>query len=174
MEKPTPEQLRRQIKELELSWHMPVVRPLGSPPLVFGYVHLVVATVERTAELRQELATFAEQQGLQLGGVFTDWGPTNSLSRPGFAGLMGALALPHAHGVVIPAWPYVSTSPEELAPLLEQLASTRRRVLVARSGEQWQPARSSAAPTSDGPKDQMGELTPDGRAAYARYLRRLR
>lgn len=173
MDKPTPEQLRRQIKELELSWHMPVVLKPGTPPLVFGYAHAVVATVERTAELRQELATFAKQHGLQLGGVFTDWGPTHGASRPGFAGLMGALALPHAHGVVIPAWPYVSNSPTELVPLLEQLASTRRRVLVARSGEQWQPSQ-PAPSKSDGPPRRMSEVTPEFRAAYQRFLWRLR
>jgi hypothetical protein len=173
MDKPTPEQLRRQLKELERSWHMPVVLEPGTPPLVFGYAHAVVATVERSVELRQELATFAEQRGLQLGGVFTDWGPTRGLGRPGFAGLIGALALPHAHGVVIPAWPYVSNSPTELVPLLAQLASTRRRVLVARSGEQWQPNH-IASSTPDGPPRQMSEMTPEFRAAYQRYLRRLR
>lgn len=140
MQASASEPSRDRLRDLESAYHRPLTRESGAPLAVYGYLRLPTGAHDRATRLRAELQSFADRHGFLLATTFTDWGvPHDEMVRPGFAGLLGALQLATTHGVVIPAWHYLSADPDEIRELTARIAKTGCRCFIVRDGQQWIP-----------------------------------
>lgn len=178
MSEPLSEQDRNAFREIERTWYAPVVCAPGDPRRVYGYLLLCQDDQGIAGQLSVEIDTFAATEQLTVGGIFTDWDVADdAFERPAFTALLDVLRLPSSHGAVIPAWQYLSASPDEMGHLLRQVCRTGSRLYVIREGQEWTTGEGdpAAAPMLDEqlPKHDLWKLSAEFRLAYQRFLWRL-
>ncbi|MFB6933089.1 recombinase family protein [Streptomyces chartreusis] len=98
-------------------------RPVAFPQ-VFGYLRPVTGGLPRHAALVDCLTEYCELHELALCGVFAERDSTMTIQSPAFVGLLDALELPDAYGVVVPA-------PSHLGP---KGLSTERKRRITKAG----------------------------------------
>lgn len=87
--------------------------------MVYGFLRATVASPLRQQALLIALAHYCDRHELLLAGTFTE---RSRYCSAAFTGLLDALALPSAYGVVLPAPTHLGT---------RRLAEVRRKRLVA-------------------------------------------
>jgi len=98
---------------------------------MYGYVRSSIERQAYVATCRETLEQWCARAGWNLGGVFTDVGaPLDSVDRIGFRGLLDALSLPNAAGVVLVDGAHLSPRPEVVTLLARQIRRTGASILV--------------------------------------------
>ncbi|MEV5988334.1 hypothetical protein AB0L85_25530 [Streptomyces sp. NPDC052051] len=100
-------------------------------PVVYGFLRLAGVSVARQTALRASLAEYCRIHELRLSGVFKDRRATAQPTSTAFTGLLDALALPDAYGVIAP-------SLSHLGP--KHLATERTRRIEATGAACYWPA----------------------------------
>jgi hypothetical protein len=99
----------------------------------FGYVRAEDPADDQIPALRAEIAAFCRAEDLRLVTIFCDRGSDGSeLARPGFAGLLDALAVTRDVRLVIPDSNHLSPYEAVREGLLRQVRRTGARLLVTR------------------------------------------
>ncbi|MFH8411446.1 hypothetical protein ACH4FX_42835 [Streptomyces sp. NPDC018019] len=113
-----------------LTEHRPV-----SGPIVFGFLRLPKATAARRAALTNALEDYCRSHELVLSSVFTECAGSSDALSAAFTGLLDALALPMAYGVVVPAASHLGPRPIAAERRRQITGSVgRRRLLIVRGG----------------------------------------
>ncbi|MGW1493881.1 hypothetical protein [Streptomyces sp. NPDC002402] len=100
-------------------------------PYVYGYLRDTTRSTARHTALSDALAEYCRQHELTLCGLFTERAARAEARSPAFVGLIDALGVPDAYGVVVPA--RVHLGPKSIAAERErQLAELRVRLIVVR------------------------------------------
>lgn len=116
-------------------------------PYVYGYLRHTASSAARHSALADSLAEYCRQHELTLCGLFTEREATADVNSPAFVGLLDALALPDAYGVVLPARSHLG--PKCIAAERErQIDALSTRLIVVRSAA---PRRSRERPIEAGP-----------------------
>jgi len=103
----------------------------SATPLMYGYIRSSLERPEYVAACRETLEQWCARAGWNLGGVFTDVGGSlDSVDRIGFRGLLDALGLPNAAGVVLVDGAHLSPRPEIVTSLARQIRRTGASILV--------------------------------------------
>jgi hypothetical protein len=99
----------------------------------FGYVRSEDPADDQIPALRAEIAAFCRAEDLRLVTIFCDRGSDGSeLARPGFAGLLDALAVTGDARLVTPDLNHLSPYEAIREALLRQIRRTRARLLITR------------------------------------------
>ncbi|MDN3023494.1 recombinase family protein [Streptomyces sp. S.PB5] len=101
-------------------------------PRVFGYLRHITGSAARHTALTGCLTEYCRSHELTLCGVFTDREPTVTTRAPAFIGLLDALELPDAYGVLVPALGHLGPRPVA-AERKRQITATGVRLIVVRS-----------------------------------------
>jgi resolvase-like protein len=100
------------------------------PRIVYGYIRSETASEIHIAAERHEIAHFCRVQGYQLVTIFCDRRvPETELKRPGFTGVLDALSLREAYGVVVSHLDTLSSRSVVREALLRQIGTTRAQVI---------------------------------------------
>lgn len=98
---------------------------------VYGYVRSSLDQASYVAACQDKLRAWCERERWQLGAIFTDMGaPLDGTDRIGFRGLLDALSLPIAAGVVIVDAVQLSPREEIATSLVRQIRATGAALLV--------------------------------------------
>ncbi|MER5780235.1 hypothetical protein ABT104_00690 [Streptomyces mobaraensis] len=98
-------------------------------PVVYGFLRLVNVPAAREAALGQSLAEYCRLHELTLSGLFTE--RDAGVSSAAFTGLMDALKVPGAYGVVLPSAAHLG--PRAIAATRgKEIAATGVRLLLVR------------------------------------------
>ncbi|RZS45092.1 resolvase-like protein [Herbihabitans rhizosphaerae] len=104
-------------------------------PLVYGYVCSSLDRPDFIGSCKDTLADWCVREGWRLGGVFTDVGaPQESVDRVAFSGLLDALNMPRAAGVVVVDGAHLSPRAEIVFRLVRQIRQRNAAVLVMDGG----------------------------------------
>ncbi len=102
-------------------------------PVVYGYLRLSGVQPSRRRALTRALKGYCGDHELQLGGVFTDAGESQTMS-PAFAGLLSVLVMDPTYGVVIPARTHLGSRGLGVERT-DLIARTGRRLMVLRDSD---------------------------------------
>ncbi|MHA7956337.1 hypothetical protein ACX9I7_01075 [Streptomyces sp. L500] len=98
-------------------------------PVVYGFLRLVNVPPARGAALEQSLVEYCRRHELTLSGLFTE--RVHEVDSAAFNGLMGALGLPGAYGVVLPSASHLG--PRSIATARgKRIAAAGARLLMVR------------------------------------------
>jgi DNA invertase Pin-like site-specific DNA recombinase len=99
-------------------------------PAVYGYVRTDEAD-EAAASLRADLKLFCASRNWRLVTVFCDRDSDGStMARPGFAGVLDALALPESTSLVVPSLDHLSPDTAVRSALISMVRRAGATVVV--------------------------------------------
>ena len=101
-------------------------------PRVFGYLRHLTGSAARHTALAGCLTEYCRSHELTLCGVFTDREPAVAVRAPAFIGLLDALQLPDAYGVLVPVLGHLGPGPVA-AERKRQITATGARLIMVRS-----------------------------------------